>query len=155
MYHWVVEHKDNLKLGNKTDIGAFSYLQAEYGIEIGDNVQIGSHCSIYSISTIDGKKGKVIIGENACIGSHSTIMPDITIGKNAIVGAHSFVNRDVPDNVTVYGVPAKIKINVPIPSITDIKGYIGSHNGSKISTSLGKWTSCRRLRGKTKRELKF
>ena len=75
---------------------------------IDDFVQIGSHCSIYSISTIDDKKGKVHLKENCKIGSHSTILPGVTIGKNSIIGAHSLVLNDIPDNVIAYGVPAKI-----------------------------------------------
>ena len=73
----------------------------------GDYVQIGSHCSICSISTIDDKNGLVTLRRNARIGSHCTIMPGVTIGEHAVVGAHSFVNRDVPDGAVVFGVPAK------------------------------------------------
>lgn len=107
-YFFLIQHKDKLTLGEHTDIGAFTYINAKYGVIIGKNVQIGSHCSIYSISTIDDKKGKVTIKENARIGTHSTIMPGVTIGKNTVIGAHSFVNTDIPDNVVAYGVPAKI-----------------------------------------------
>jgi len=35
-------------------------------------------------------------------------MPGVTIGENAVIGAFSFVNRDVPDNVVVAGVPVKV-----------------------------------------------
>ncbi|MDA3791453.1 MAG: acyltransferase [Desulfobacula sp.] len=108
LYNWIVQGSDGLKLGYKTDIGAFSYINAQCEVEIEDYVQIGSHCSIYSVSTIDGKKGKVTLRKNSRIGSHSTIMPGITIGENAIVGAHSFVNKDIPDNVVAFGSPVKI-----------------------------------------------
>lgn len=107
-YNWIVQNKDGLKLGFKTDIGAFSYINAKHKVIIDDFVQIGSHCSIYSISTIDDKKGKVHLKENCKIGSHSTILPGVTIGKNSIIGAHSLVLNDIPDNVIAYGVPAKI-----------------------------------------------
>ena len=110
-YNWVVQHKDNLKLGYKTDIGAFTYINAQYGVTIEDHVQIGSHCAIYSVSTIDDKTGPVFLKKKCRIGSHSTIMPGVIIGENAVVGAHSFVNRDIPDNVTAVGVPAKIIFN--------------------------------------------
>ena len=106
-YNWVVQHKENLKLGYKTDIGAFTYINAQYGVTIEDHVQIGSHCAIYSISTIDNKTGPVFLKKNCRIGSHSTIMPGVTVGENAVVGAHSFVNKDVPDWATVGGVPAR------------------------------------------------
>lgn len=75
---------------------------------IGDFVQIGSHCSIYSVSTIDDKTGPVVLEKNCRIGSHTTIMPGVTVGENAVVGAHSFVNRDIPANGIAAGVPAKV-----------------------------------------------
>ena len=107
-WNWIVQHPQNLVLGEKTDIGSFTYINAMHGVEIGNGVQIGSHCSIYSISTIDNKMGKVVIGEGALIGTHSVIMPGITVGKNSIIGAHSFVTKNVPENVIVAGVPAKL-----------------------------------------------
>jgi len=107
-YHWLVQNPDNLKLGYKTDIGAFTYINAKKGVTIENFVQIGSHCSIYSVSTIDNKEGEVILKKNCKIGSHSMIMPNITIGENSIVGAFSFVNRDIPDNTLAYGVPVKL-----------------------------------------------
>lgn len=107
-YNWLVQNKDKLVLGFKTDIGAFTYINAQYGVEIADYVQVGSHCSIYSVSTIDGKGGKITLKHNCKIGSHSVIMPGVTVGENSIVGAFSFVNKDVPDNVIAMGIPAKV-----------------------------------------------
>jgi len=107
-WNWMVQYPENLKLGKYTDIGAFTYINAKYGVIIEDYVQIGSHCSIYSESTIDNKRGQVVIKRNARIGSHSVIMPGVTIGENAIIGAFSFVNRDIPANTLAFGVPVKI-----------------------------------------------
>lgn len=111
-YNWVVQNKEGLKLGYKTDIGAFTYINAKKGVMIEDYVQIGSHCSIYSVSTIDNKEGKVVLKKNCKIGSHSVIMPGVTVGENSIIGAFSFVNKDILDNVIAYGVPAKIVKNI-------------------------------------------
>ena len=107
-WNWMCQYHENLKLGEKTDIGAFTYINARYGVDIEENVQIGSHCSIYSWSTIDDKKGKVVIKKNARVGAHSVIMPGITIGENAIIGACSFVNDNVADNAVVVGVSARV-----------------------------------------------
>lgn len=107
-WNWVVQHKDKLKLGYKTDIGAFTYINAKNGVVAEDYVQIGSHCSIYSVSTIDNRKGKVVLKKNCRIGSHSLIMPGVTIGENSIVGAFSFVNKNVPANVVALGIPVKV-----------------------------------------------
>jgi len=111
-WNWVVKGVKNLELGNMVDIGAFTYINASEGVIIEDNVQIGSHCSIYSVSTIDSKKGKVILKKNCKIGTHSVIMPNITIGENSIIGAFSFVKENIPDNVVAFGVPAKIIKNL-------------------------------------------
>ena len=107
-FNWMVQNKNGLKLGYKTDIGAFTYINAKNGVIVEDFVQIGSHCSLYSISTIDNKGGKITLKKNCKIGSHSLIMPGVTIGENAVIGAFSFVNKDVPDNVVAAGVPIKI-----------------------------------------------
>ena len=64
-YNWVVQHADKLQLGYKTDIGTFTYINAQYGVTIEDGVQIGSHCSIYSVSTIDEKQGRVVLKKAA------------------------------------------------------------------------------------------
>jgi len=106
-WNWLCQYHENLKLGKNTDIGAFTYINAKYGVEIQEDVQIGSHCSIYSWSSIDDKKGKVTLKKNARIGSHSLIMPGVTVGVNAVVGAFSFVNKDVPDNVMVFSISKK------------------------------------------------
>lgn len=108
-YHWLVQNVKGFKLGQNTDIGAFTYINAQEKVVIEDDVQIGSHCSIYSVSTIDNKKGPVHIKSGACIGSHSTIMPGITIGQNALCGAYSFINKDIPPHCLAYGVPVKIQ----------------------------------------------
>ena len=107
-YNWLVQNKDNLVLGYKTDIGSFTYINAKNKVVIEDYVQIGSHCSIYSVSTIDNKEGKVILKKNCRIGTHSVVMPGVTIGENSIVGAFSFVTKDIPDNTLAFGVPAKV-----------------------------------------------
>lgn len=107
-YNWMVQSKDNLELGYRTDIGAFTYINAKFGVRIEDFVQIGSHCSIYSVSTIDDRQGQVILRKNCRIGSHSVVMPGVTVGENSVVGAFSFVDRDIPANVVAMGVPVKV-----------------------------------------------
>ena len=107
-WNWMCQYPENLKLDKNTDIGAFTYINAKYGVEIQEDVQIGSHYSLYSWSSIDDKKGKVTIKKNARIGSHSLIMPGVMIGENAVIGALSFVNENVPDNAVVVGVPARV-----------------------------------------------
>jgi len=113
-YNYVVQYPEKLKTGKNFDIGTFTYINCRYGVHIEDNVQIGSHCSIYSHSTIDQKKGPVILKNNCKIGTHSTIMPNVNIGENAVVGAYSFVTKNVPKNELWVGIPAKFKKKLKI-----------------------------------------
>ena len=51
--------------------------------------------------------GNVIVGENSFVGAGSVIKQGIKIGKNVTIGAGSVVVKDVADNATVMGCPAK------------------------------------------------
>ena len=107
-YNYIVQYPEGLKLGRNFDIGTFTYINARYGVTISDLVQIGSHCSIYSHSTIDDKQGPIVLKKNCRIGTHSTIMPKVTIGENSIIAAYSFVNRNIPKNEMWGGAPVKL-----------------------------------------------
>lgn len=52
--------------------------------------------------------GNVKVGECSMIGSGTRVIQGISIGKNVMIGAGSVVIRDVGDNMTVVGVPAKM-----------------------------------------------
>jgi len=95
-WNWIVSYPKNLKLGRRVDIGCFTYIQAQCGVLIEDDVQIGSHCSIYSVSTINEKWGRVVLKKGCRIGSHVIIMPGVVIGEGAICGANSYIDKDVP-----------------------------------------------------------
>lgn len=57
------------------------------------------------------------IGNNVWIGAQATVLPGVTIGDGAIVGAGAVVTRDVPANVIVGGIPAKIIKKIEIEQI--------------------------------------
>ena len=48
------------------------------------------------------------IGDNVFIGTNSCILGNVKIGNNVVIAAGAVVVHDVPDNVTVAGIPAKI-----------------------------------------------
>ena len=108
-WYWIVRHRENFILGKNVEIGIFTVVGCEYGVVIEDDVKIGHHCAIMSDSTIDGKRGKVILKKGCGIGTNSVIMPNVTVGENSIVGANSFVNCNIPPNEVWTGTPA-IKI---------------------------------------------
>jgi sugar O-acyltransferase (sialic acid O-acetyltransferase NeuD family) len=51
--------------------------------------------------------GNVKIGSGTFVGANAVIKQGITVGKNVMIGAGAVVVKDVPDSVTVVGVPAK------------------------------------------------
>ena len=91
------------------------------GIYIGNNVKIGPLSNIidsqfHRIEPSENiKKDKIMIQDNVWIGRQCIILPGVTIGKNSVVASGSVVTSDVPENVLVAGVPAKIKriLNIP------------------------------------------
>ena len=103
--NWMCQYWDGHLLGMSTDLGAFTCRNAKYGVEMQEDVQIGSQCSR---STTDGKKGEALTRENAKVGTHSVVTPGVTVRVNAVVGAFSLVTKDVPDNFMVAKVPGRI-----------------------------------------------
>lgn len=105
----------NISLGKNVFINhACSFLDLG-GITIEDDVMIGPRVNITSenhpVSIPDRKSmlpAPVHIKKNAWIGAGATILPGVTIGENAVVAAGAVVNKDVPDNTVVAGVPAKV-----------------------------------------------
>ncbi|MDP4184988.1 MAG: sugar O-acetyltransferase [Bacteroidota bacterium] len=85
------------------------------GITIEDDVLIGPKVNLitegHPLKPEERKALKVkpiVIKRNVWIGAAATILPGITVGENAVVAAGALVTRDVPANVVVGGVPAKI-----------------------------------------------
>jgi len=87
------------------------------------DARIGTACIINTSATVDHEcvladgvhiapravlAGCVDIGACTLIGVGAVILPNIRIGRNAIIGAGAVVTRDVPDDVVVYGNPARI-----------------------------------------------
>lgn len=94
-WNWMVSHPNLLKMGKNVDIGAFTYIQAEHGVVIRDNVQIGGGCHIYSKDTISGKTGCVVIGEGCKIGAHCVILPGVVIKRGTLIKAGSILKRGI------------------------------------------------------------
>lgn len=86
-------------------------------VYIGNHVMIGPNTLITTVGHPLSPKARrgymakaapVRIGNDVWIGGNVTILPGVTIGNNVVVAAGAVVNKDVPDNSLVGGVPAKL-----------------------------------------------
>ena len=84
------------------------------GVVIGETAIIGDDCTIFHGVTLGGKgneKGKrhPTLNNGVFVGAGAQILGNIEIGNNVKIGANAVVLNDVPDGVTVVGIPAQIK----------------------------------------------
>jgi serine O-acetyltransferase len=89
------------------EIGPGMILHTAYGLQISP-AKIGSGCTFNSQVLIG--TGVKSIGNNCYFGPGCKIVGECTIGNNVLVVANSVVLTDVPDNTTIMGVPARIKL---------------------------------------------
>ena len=108
-----------VKIGkNAVYTGIPNWGSEPYLIELGNDVRITTKVRFY---THDGGVGifrkeypglnvfgKIKIGNNVFIGSHSTFLPGVTVGSNVVIATSSVITKDIPDNVVVAGIPAKV-----------------------------------------------
>jgi sugar O-acyltransferase (sialic acid O-acetyltransferase NeuD family) len=83
-------------LGNHVIVNTRASVDHE--CELGDGVHVAPGATLC---------GCVSVGQHTLIGPGSVVLPRVNIGKNVIVGAGSVVTHDLPDNVSVWGVPAR------------------------------------------------
>lgn len=104
---WLCRPLDSLYIHCK-DIGGGFLIQHGFATIINAN-KIGENAHIYQQVTIgyNGDK-RPIIGDNVRICCGAKVIGGVTIDNNVIVGAQALVIKDVPSNVVVGGVPAKI-----------------------------------------------
>ncbi|KIC01474.1 sialic acid O-acetyltransferase [Flavobacterium sp. JRM] len=92
----------NSNISNDCVIEDFVTIQGFVGL--GHDTKLGkwSHLNAYCFTG-----GFVVLEEEVCLNTRATILPNVVVRKGATVGAASLVIRNVKENTTVFGVPAK------------------------------------------------
>lgn len=108
-----------LEIGSNTTINRYSRVISFDKISLGNNVTIAQFVTIvdhdhqYEMEggnlKLDGYNTSPIrIGNNVWLADKCTVLQGVTIGNNVIAGAHTLINKDVPPNCIIGGVPFKI-----------------------------------------------
>lgn len=94
---------NNVQISCEVVLGDFVTIQSLS--LLGHDVVIGDYCHL-NAQTFYG--GKVIVGEQATVNTGAIIHPGVKIGAHSVIGAGSVVLRNVKENVTMFGNPAKV-----------------------------------------------
>ena len=107
--HFRLTRKYGIQIPSNTHIGYGLYIGHGMALVLNPTVKIGNNCNLSQFTTIGSNHGQAAtIGDNVYIGPNVCIVEDIKIGNNVTIGAGSVVTKDIPDNVTAAGVPAKV-----------------------------------------------
>ena len=109
------------------------------GVVIGETAEIGDNCTIYQGVTLGGTgkdvgKRHPTLGNNVMVGAGAKVLGPFQIGDNTKIAANAVVLKEMPENSTAVGIPAKVvrregvkiendldQIHVPDPVAQEIK----------------------------------
>lgn len=98
-----------IQISRDAEIGYGFFINHGMCVVIAGSAQIGNNCTVSQFLTIGSMHDSAaVIGNDVYIGPNVCIVENVKIGNGVTVGAGSVVTKDVPDNATVAGVPAKI-----------------------------------------------
>lgn len=111
-YPWLVEIGDDVSINRGAEF--YPSYHGRSKIIIGNNVRIAPNVKIHAAGhdvnsdSLYDTGSPVEIADHVWIGASAVILQGVKIGPNSIVAAGSLVNKDVPANVIVGGVPAVV-----------------------------------------------
>jgi len=94
-------------------IGHGFFIDHGTGVVIGETTEIGDNCTIYQGVTLGGTgkdvgKRHPTLGDNVMVGAGAKVLGPVLIGNNSKIAAGAVVLRDIPENSTAVGIPAKV-----------------------------------------------
>ncbi len=115
--HNAIEHIGVVEIGDNVDIGACSCIdRAKFAatrigdgtkidnlVQVAHNVQIGRNCIIAAGA---GIAGTTVLKDYVVLAGHVGIRDNVTVGQGVTVGGFTAIVQDVPDGMTILGVPS-------------------------------------------------
>jgi sugar O-acyltransferase (sialic acid O-acetyltransferase NeuD family) len=119
--HFITARHPKSVIAANVDIGLGCMICAgvivNTGAKVGDNVILNTGCTVDHHNHVESHVhvapgahlgGDVAVGEGVLIGLGAGVMPRCKIGRWTVVGAGAIVHRNLPDSITVAGVPARV-----------------------------------------------
>lgn len=114
-----IHHPERLRVGERSSLNEFVFINAYGGVDIGSYVAIGHRTSLFSAEHgFAGRKRApyvqpilakpIRIEDEVYLGVGVIVLGGVTIGRGAVVAAGAVVNKDVPPYAIVGGVPARV-----------------------------------------------
>ena len=109
----IARHLTGIEIHPGAKIGKGLFIDHGMGVVIGETTEIGDNCTLYQGVTLGGTgkdvgKRHPTLGNNVMVGAGAKVLGPITISDNCKVAANAVVLKDIPENSTAVGIPAKI-----------------------------------------------
>ena len=103
------------------------------GVVIGETTVVGDNCTIYQGVTLGGvgtQKGKrhPTLGNNVTVGAGAKILGSFEVGDNCSIAANAVLLRQLDENITAVGIPARPVKKDGVPIEKKKKTIISEHN---------------------------
>ena len=113
---FLAEWATGIYIAPSASIGPGLYIGHWGCTRIGREVRLGSNCNVspmvfIGFGAMNGKTGVPTLGDRVYVAAGAKIIGPVRVGSDVTVGANAVVCRDVPEHVTVGGVPARILSN--------------------------------------------
>ena len=113
---WVSQrgrHKTGIEIHPGAKIGKCLFIDHGMGIVIGETAEVGDDCLIYHGVTLGGTgkdqgKRHPTIGNNVLLSTGSKVLGPFKVGDGARIAANAVVLKEIPENATAVGVPARV-----------------------------------------------
>ena len=109
----ISRHMTGIEIHPGATIGKSFFIDHGMGVVIGETTEIGDNCTIYQGVTLGGTgkdvgKRHPTLGNNVLIGAGAKVLGPIKIEDNCKVAANAVVLKEIPENSTAVGIPAKV-----------------------------------------------